>query len=65
MGLVLQRPSSQNPAFRHPIKVATILLQWNPKPKMILLAEVISPAHSLFQFDWSGGFSDSNKDLFK
>jgi hypothetical protein len=39
IGVVWQRPSTQSPAFRHPIKVATIPLQWNPKPKMISRAE--------------------------
>jgi hypothetical protein len=32
---VLQKAFTEKPAFRHPIKIATIRLQWNPKPKMM------------------------------
>jgi hypothetical protein len=31
----LQKAFNQKSAFRHPIKIATIRLQWNRKPKMM------------------------------
>jgi hypothetical protein len=33
----------QKAAARHPIKIATIRLQWNPKPKMMPPAKVVLP----------------------
>jgi hypothetical protein len=32
---VLKKALTEKPAFRHPIKLATIRLQWNRKPKMM------------------------------
>src|SRR4051812_5119797 len=37
--LVLERISIQKPAFGHPIKIATIHLQWNRKAKMMPAAK--------------------------
>jgi hypothetical protein len=33
----------QKAAARHPMKIATIRLQWNPKPKMMPTAKVVLP----------------------
>jgi hypothetical protein len=40
---VLDKAFSQKAAVRHPMKIATIRLQWNRKPKMMPLAKVVLP----------------------
>src|SRR4051812_3977974 len=41
--LFSKRLFSQKAAARHPMKIATIRLQWNPKPKMMPPAKVVLP----------------------
>src|SRR5262249_9217824 len=42
-GLFSKSLLGQKAAARHPIKIATIRLQWNPKPKMMPPAKVVLP----------------------
>jgi hypothetical protein len=44
--LVVEKAFSQKAAVRHPMKVATIRLQWNRKPKMMPLAKVVLPTQA-------------------
>jgi hypothetical protein len=55
-------PSIQNPAWRHPIKIATIRLQWNPKAKMMRAVRIFTEK---FYCGRSASFLRRQKDSFK
>jgi hypothetical protein len=55
----------QKAAARHPMKIATIRLQWNPKPKMMPPPNITRSRRTKFHFGRSGGFIGKGRDLFK
>jgi hypothetical protein len=61
MTLFSKRLLSQKAAVRHPIKIATIRLQWNRKPKMMPPAKVVLPHKPGGKFSSSGSSSETQK----
>jgi hypothetical protein len=56
----------QKPALRHPIKIATIRLQWNQKAKMMQAVRIFTAGEFPdFTSVEAAASSDDKKDLFK